>query len=160
MARKPTTAATTETSDQTSSKAITKSKYDGLMRRMITNEKERKEAAGADREKIGEAVENDNLHAKAFSWTKMLKKMSQTKRDELLFHLMTYFKYEGWPGEDLLADRSSGDEGEPEELNGHDVSEPSTGPRLDPPPDDDNVRDLRPRHLRSGSSNPDPNLKH
>lgn len=130
--------------DAATSRAIVKSKYEALMRTMIAGERERAADAGAAREKIGEAVEKQHLHAKAFSWTKTLRKMPVAKRDEMIWHLMTYFRYEGWPGEDLLADR------QPVDASEVTFATKLIAPVEDDPPDDEDSRG-RPAHLRAAA---------
>jgi len=173
--------------DQSTTVAISQKKFDKLLKiceasqNVISGERE------TISEKVKAAVDNDGLDKTAFAWIRRLAKMDEAKRNGVLFNFHVYCGYKGWPSEGLpLGDRDEGDEGDGDdyaggdaEQNGHDVTghapedlqEFGDGATTDgtvPPRPipaeaivrDDDGRDLRPRHLRTGSADPDPSTKH
>lgn len=69
---------------------ISEKKLKALMRAKVNNKKEVAALTGAFREKIGNAVENDHLHPKAFNIATQLDAMSDEKLAECLDYLDHY----------------------------------------------------------------------
>jgi hypothetical protein len=155
MGRKPKTESTP--AEQQSSVAIVKNFYLTLLRKC------RSAQAAMDGEKaslggmISDAVENHRLHKGAFGWARKMEKMDAVKRGEFLFHFDVMRRYSAWDVPDMLPDRQPQDEPTSSE-----VVEAVADGLTDAIKKafDDDARDLRPRHLRIGSSDPDPALKH
>lgn len=157
MAKRTTTVARrAPVTDQTSHKAITKTKLQRLLSRCASFKETMDEARGEMGEMIGEAVENDNLHKGAFAWLRKLGKMTPAKRNEQLFQFHVYCDSLGWPDKDLpLGDRAeapaASEAGEKIDTaaagaSGDGVSEAAPG----------GDEDVRPRFLRSGGVAPAP----
>lgn len=163
----------------TAKKLDTLLRKDSAARNVISGEQETLATA------VKKAIDNDHLHKKSWGWIKQLNRMDQAQRDEQLYHFHHMCELRGWPGQSLpLSDRAEpepeADEPEAEPDNGaerlrglkpvetvghapeklSEFGDPGAGNGMIPPrsikPDDGSVRDLRPRHLRTGSVDPEP----
>lgn len=160
MARKP----KTEPKDEKQAAvAVLKNFYLSLLKKCAAAKAVMDEERASLGGMISDAVEKHRLHKGAFGWARKMDKMDPVKRGEWLFHFDTMRKYSAWDVPDMLPDRQAGGDAAEYETEEQQAAEPETehdngASRLAGL--GDNVQDLRPRHLRSGSSDPDPALKH
>src|SRR5271170_4970145 len=145
--------------DQATVGAIKKSKFDTLLKICMASQNVMADQRTTIFDKIKTAVTNDSLDRTAFSWIRKLARMDEAKRNGVLFNFHVYCGYREWPSDGLpLGDREETDaesESEPAGETEHD----NGAERLRELKSTDET-DLRPRHLRSGSADPDPNIKH
>lgn len=76
-------------------KAIPQGKLRSLLAAARSTTKDVASLTGTLREKIGHAVENDHLHAKAFSMVRTMDRMEPAKLADLLDHLEHYLDVSG-----------------------------------------------------------------
>lgn len=148
--------------DTRTSKGISKSYLvNKLMPRVRSAQGEIDDKRSVLSELSKEAIEDHNLHPVAFSILKRLDKIHRkdaAKLTELWFQLTLYVEHMGWMKDqpDMLADRQTPGGGE-EQAEAE--AEPDNGVvHLSKMRALDDDADLRPRHLRTGSADPDPNL--
>lgn len=114
-----------EEGDQTTYEAMKKSDFDACKSRWKSTDKKKADETKALNDYLAGASEERKLHRAAFSKAMAILKMPEPARGELLFHLGHYLKWGGALDQpDLLPDRA----------------------------EEDDKRDLRPRHLRQSEA--------
>lgn len=126
--KKPTTAAETAPPAPRVLNTISEQKLRTLLRFATKTQKDISELAGTVGEKIASAVENDNLHRKAFNIVKGLHKLEDEKLADALDYLDHYLDISGCRDRAakvlrLLDDQPGAEAGEGDEKAGDEASE-------------------------------------
>ncbi len=115
--------------------AISKSELKKLLTNCMPYENAMGEARTKLRNLITDYVDNKHAHKAVIALVRKLDRMDAVKRAEFLFHFDICREHRGWEKADLFPDRQ-----EPAAESGE---------------QSDVERDLRPRHLRTGSAIPE-----